>query len=159
MCSSSLLGPAGQGLPGEWRNYANSTIFIHTLNCGGLIFGWILQWQLLPCSGLNTESGHMIQCEKLKLPLSSSGAFCDICFITSQTQSCAQFLLHKALKSCHGRKKAVRAQKCFPPSSRHHVYDSRGCVVTAAGRRQLCPPRSPHGTDNSKVRISGKNRL
>lgn len=84
-------------------------------------------------------AGHRIKCKKLKLPLSPSGAFCNICFVTSQTQPCAQCLLRKALKSCHGRKKAVRAQKCFPPSSRHHVYDSRGCVVTAAGRRRLGP--------------------
>lgn len=41
-----------------------------------------------------------------------------------------------------GRKNAVRAPPCPSPSSRHRVYSSRGCVVTAAGRRQLCPPRS-----------------
>lgn len=133
--------PGRTGLPGEWRNSTNSIISIHTSTL------WWPNFQTDPSVATTpllwaTASGHKIRHKKLKLPLSSSGAFCNICFVTSQTESCAQCSLCRALKSCHGRKKAVRAPNCFPPSSRHHVYDSRGCVVTAAGRRQLCPPRS-----------------
>ncbi|XP_057227458.1 ribonuclease inhibitor isoform X1 [Malurus melanocephalus] len=65
-------------------------------------------------------------------------------FWTSRKTQCAQGLLRKALKSCHGRKKAVRAQKCFLPSLQQALC-ARQQRSHSNGRRKApaLPPSLP----------------